>query len=209
MFKNLIVFSFCFFLTACAGNTIRQAPLASKNLKQVDFFEQGHTQAAFKVIGQMNDAYLEGVLRIKKIGEQDFDVVVMTGGSYRVLQAVVSAEGVAYRYLFKDADTSLIRGRIDQFLRLLLLKPKAYRSLRNKKGEITLTFDGYDEKLRYSYKEGELYPHSASSVKALNTSDISYSEYTPLGMEDNTQVPHQIIYKDGGITLDLTLISLR
>ena len=120
MFKRILTFSLAVLLAACAGGRVKEIPADVRDYKKVDFFTQGRTQAAFKVLGQMEQDYMEGVLRIKKIGERDYDVVLMTGAAYRVLHATVSPEGVAYRYLFKEADTPLVRGRITQFLNLLL-----------------------------------------------------------------------------------------
>ena len=41
-------------------------PSGMRAYKKVDFFVGGRTQAAFKAVGQMNEDYVEGVLRIKK-----------------------------------------------------------------------------------------------------------------------------------------------
>ena len=78
MFKKILTFSLAVLLAACAGVRVKEIPADVRDYKRVDFFTQGRTQAAFKVTGQMNEDYMDGVLRIKKIGEQDFDVVLMT-----------------------------------------------------------------------------------------------------------------------------------
>lgn len=209
MFKKFFVFSFALFLCACAGRQVKQIPPDVREYKKVNYFTDGRTQAAFKVVGQMNDNYLEGVLRIKKIGGQDYDVMVMTGAAYRVLHAVVSPEGVVYRYLFKDADTAVVRGRITQFLNVLVSDPGFYKGRRVKDGKTTVTYQGKELKMRLLYTEGSVYPYAAESVTLLNTGELFYNEYAPADAEGNEEIPHALTYKDGNITLDMALISVR
>lgn len=212
MFKKFFIFSLVLFLAACNGRQIKQpqTPTAPvREYKKVNYFTNGRTQAAFKVMGQMNDEYLEGVLRIKKIGEEDFDVMVMTGAAYRVLHAVVSPEGVAYRYLFKDADTAVVRGRITQFLNVLVADVGVYKNRRVKNGKTTVTYQGKEFKTRLLYAGEAEYPYAAQSVTLLNTGDLFYNEYAPADAEGAAEIPHALTYKDGNITLDMTLISVR
>lgn len=209
MLKRILTFSLAVWLCACAGGQIKQIPPEVRAYKKVDFFIGGRTQAAFKAVGQMNEDYVEGVLRIKKIGDGDYDVLLMTGAAYKVLHSTVSPEGIAYRYLFKDADTAVVRGRITQFLNLLLSDAGAFQKRRVKDGETTLTYQGRNAKERFLYREGEIYPYAAQSVTVLNTADLFYDEYALLDDIGEVSVPHVLVYKDGNITLDLTLISLR
>ena len=173
MLKKFLIFSCAVWLCACAGGNVRKTVPTARPHKRVNFFTDGRTQAAFKVVGQMNEDYVEGVLRVKKIGEADYDVVLMTGAAYRVLHATVSPE-------------------------------------RRVKGDVTtVTYQGKDAKERFFYRAEELYPYAAQSVTLLNTADLTYGEYAPAGPAGEEQVPHSLVYKDGNITLDLTLISLR
>lgn len=209
MLKKFLIFSFALFLCACAGHQVKQIPPDVREYKKVNYFTNGRTQAAFKVAGQMNEDYLEGVLRIKKIGEEDYDVIVMTGAAYRVLHAVVSPEGVAYRHLFKDADTAVVRGRITQFLNALLSDVGVYKNRRVKDGKTTVTYQGKEVKTRLLYAQGAVYPYAAESVTLLNTGELFYNEYAPADAQGEVQIPHALTYKDGNITLDMTLISVR
>ncbi len=209
MFKRILTFSLAVLLAACAGGRVKEIPTDVRDYKRVDFFTQGRTQAAFKVMGQMEQDYLEGVLRIKKIGERDFDVVLMTGAAYRVLHAVVSPEGVAYRYLFKEADTAVVRGRITQFLNLLLAEEGVFQNRRIKGENVILTYKGREAKEKFFYRKGEFYPYAAQTIVTLNTGDLSYEEYAPFDADGTENIPHMLVYKDGNVTLDMTLISLR
>ncbi len=209
MFKRILTFSLAVLLAACAGGRVKEIPTDVRDYKRVDFFTQGRTQAAFKVMGQMDQDYLEGVLRIKKIGERDFDVVLMTGAAYRVLHAVVSPEGVAYRYLFKEADTAVVRGRITQFLNLLLAEEGVFQNRRIKGENVILTYKGREAKEKFFYRKGEFYPYAAQTIVTLNTGDLSYEEYAPFDADGTENIPHMLVYKDGNVTLDMTLISLR
>ncbi len=209
MLKQILTFSTILFLTACALAPVKQIPSEVRGHKKVDLFAGGHKIAAFKAIGRMGDFELEGVLRLEKIGGEDFNVSVLTGGSYRVLQATVTPQGIAYRYLFPDADTALIRGRIGQFLNLLVSDPGVYESFRIKGDRLTITYEGKEAKTRLIYPREQVYPQAAQTITLLNTADLFYSQYTPADSEGEAQVPHELVYKDGKIELVLTLISLK
>ena len=198
MRKQIVILLSLCLLGACASFGVKQIPAQARGHKRVDYFSAGQERVAFKAIAQLDDGYLSGVLRIKKIGPQDYDVLLMGDGAYKYLEAVVSPSGVAYKYIFKDADTSLARSRVEQFLRLLLDEPGTFASYRVKDGMEVLT-----------YKNQKQFPSEASSSTLLNTADITYEQYTPYGAEGDLEIPHLLIYKDGNITLDLELISIK
>lgn len=209
MFKQILTFSAAVLLCACATAPLKTSGGEAKTREQVNFFAAGHTQAAFKIVGTMDGTGLEGVLVAKKIGDEEYEVTVMTSGAYRLLHVMVTPQGVAYRYLFPDADTSLIRGRINQFLNLVLLDPGDYQRKYTKKDTLTLVYKGPNVTTRLSYKLAEEYPFAAKTSTLFNTADLFYLEYAPADAEGTTQVPHELVYKDGKIELALTLISLK
>lgn len=204
----LILFSLCL-LSACASFGVKQIPPQARGHQRVDYFSAGQERVAFKVIAQMEDGYMTGVLRIKKIGAEDYDVLLMGEGAYKYLEAVVSPAGVAYKYIFKDADSALARSRVNQFLQMLLGAPGTFDSYRVKDGLEIITYKNKDNKVRLIYPQGVSFPSKASSSTLLNTAEVTYEQYTPYGTDGNLQVPHLLIYKDGNITLDLELISMQ
>ena len=209
MLKPILTFSAVLFLSACALAPVKQIPTEVRGHQKVNFFAGGQRVAAFKAVGRMDDFELEGVLRIQKIGEEDFDVKVLTGGSYRVLHANVTPEGIAYLYLFPEADTALIRGRINQLLNLLVSNPGEYKNIHHKGSDLIVTYENKNAKTRFSYRTDQIYPSAAQTITLLNTADLFYSQYAPADAEGDVQVPHKLIYKDGKIELELTLISLK
>ncbi|MBR4592010.1 MAG: hypothetical protein IKO35_02240 [Elusimicrobiaceae bacterium] len=209
MLKKILTFSLVLWLCACASSPVRQIPAEVRAYKKVDLFAAGHVQAAFKVSGEMNNMGLEGVLVIKKMGEDDFDVSVLMGGAYRIMQATVTPEGIAYRYLFPDADTPLVRSRINQFLNVLLFEPGVYQRRQVKKEQVAISYKNPSASVRLFYRPEEIYPFSAQTSTLLNTADLFYEEYAPARAQGDIQLPHELIYKDGKISLSLTLISLK
>ncbi len=208
MRKQILTFSLALLLTACATGNMKSIPPSVRNYKKVNYFAT-HSQAAFKAVGSLDGNSLEGVLQIKKIGEEDFDVQLLTGGIYRVLQATVSPEGVAYRYLFKDVDNALVRGRITQFLNLLLQNPGVYESSRSSQETVTVVYKSTSAKTKLFYRPDALYPYAARTSTTFNNADLAYGEYTPSSAQGEEELPHVLVYQDGNIRLDLTLISLR
>ena len=209
MLKRILILGVTVLISACAGGQLKQIPPQVRATKKVDFFAGGHTQAAFKVTGAMNNNVLEGVMVIKKIGEGDFDISVMSTGAYRVMQATLTPAGIAYRYLFPDADTALVRGKIHQFLNLLVLDVGVYQRLRVENNELAVTYKNPSATVRLKYVAGQVYPHAASTSVLLNTADLTYSQYAPADSSGWLQVPHEMVYKDGKIEIVLTLISLK
>ncbi len=209
MLKQFLTFLSAVFLCACAGEQIRQIPPEVRAAKKVDFFAGNATQAAFKVFGSSNGMGVEGVLIVKKIGDEEFDVSVLTAGAYRVMQATVTPAGVAYRYLFKDADTTLVRGRINQFLHLLLSDVGVYQRRRVETDKLTVTYKNKEAAVRLMYKPQAVYPYAAKTIEILNAADLFYNEYAPANETESIQVPHELIYKDGTFEVTLSLIRLN
>lgn len=209
MFKQISIFCVAVFLCACAGGQMKQVPTQVRATKKVDFFAGGATQVAFKVAGTMGDMGLEGVLVAQKIGDEEFEVSVMTAGAYRVMQATVTPAGIAYRYLFKDADTSFVRGRINQFLNLLLADVGVYQRYRAEADNFIVTYKNKNASVRLMYKPAQAYPYAAKTITMLNTADLFYNEYAPANDSGSMQVPHELIYKDGNMEVTLALISLK
>lgn len=208
MRKQILTFSLALLLTACATGRIKQIPTDVRSYKKVNYFAQ-HEQAAFQVVGSLDGNSLEGLLKIKKIGEEDFDVQLVTGGLYRVLYAMVTPQGIAYRYLFPDVDNSVVRGRITQFLNLLLQDPGVYERSHVSDGKVQVVYKNAQAKITLFYDEGQTYPYAARTRTTLNGADLSYYEYTPSTAQGDEYLPHELTYQDGKIRLDMTLISLR
>ncbi|MBR2082746.1 MAG: hypothetical protein IJ876_07075 [Elusimicrobiaceae bacterium] len=209
MLKQILTFSCALLLMACASARVKQIPTEVRNLRKVNFFAEGKTQAAFKVTGTMDGMMTDGVVTIKKIGEEDFEVVLLTGGLYKVMHAIVSPEGIAYRYLFKDVDNALVRGRITQLLDLLLTDPGTYAGMHTKNGQTRVTYHGPRAKEIFMYEGSGTYPVAARTSTTLNNADLMYGDYMPVSADGEVSVPHELIYKDGKIVLELNLISLR
>lgn len=209
MIKQILTFSCVLLLCACATTRVKQVPTEVRALQKVNFFVEGKTQAGFKVMGTMDGMMTDGVVTAKKIGDEDVEVTLLTGGLYKVMHAIVSPEGVAYRYLFKDVDNAVVRGRITQLLDLLFSAPGTYVGSRTKNGQMRVTYQGPRAKEIFIYQGGAVYPTAARTVTTLNSADLTYGDYMPISSDGTVSVPHELIYKDGKITLELQLISLR
>ena len=204
--KLILTFSLALLLAACAS--LHKTPVVTdlNNYKRPDYFAS-HVQGAFKVEGTFEDFSMEGVMIVKKLGAQDLEVTLLSSGMFQVLKAVVTPEGIAWQYVFKDVDNALVRGRITQMLDLLLM-PKTCRKIGVKNGEAVVTCDGVRHKERFYYQNNEPYPVRAQTIAPLNTAELFYNDYVPADA-DGGLLPHHLTYKDGKITLYLTMVSLR
>jgi len=205
MLKLILTFSLAVVLSACASLQRTSVNTDLAHYERVNYFAS-HTQGAFKVTGTFEDFSMDGVLMVKKMGKNDFEVRLLSAGMFQVLKAVVTPEGIAWQYLFKDADNALVRGRITQLLDLLLM-PKTCRKIGVKNQEAVVACNGVRAKERFFYANNETYPVRSQTITTLNTADLAYADYAPADA-DGHLLPHQLTYKDGKITLYLTLISL-
>ena len=205
MHKLILTFSLAVLLSACA--TLHKTPVITdvNYYRQPDFFA-GYTQGSFEVKGTFEDLALEGVLIVKKLGPNDYEANLLSGGLFQVMKATVTPEGIAWQYLFKDVDNALVRGRITQLLDLLLM-PKRCKKADAKNGEAVLTCDGVRAKERFYYAGNEPDPVRAQTVTLLNTADLEYTQYTDAFAESG-RLPGRMIYRDGKITLYLTLFKM-
>lgn len=208
MYKQILTFSLALLLTACATARVRQIPPSVRAYQKVNFFDS-HRQIAFKASGTLDGNRLEGVLQIKKIGAEDFDVLLMTDGAYRVLHATVTPQGIAYRYLFKDVDNVLVRGKINQFLYLLLGPLGTYERYQSTKNGALVWYQNEHAKIKLTYENYSVYPVQAHTVTALNTAVMYYNQYAPSNAQGEEQLPHELVYEDGKVVLTLDLISLK
>ena len=181
MHKLILTFSLAVLLSACA--TLHRTPVITdvNYYRQPDFFA-GYAQGSFEVKGTFEDLAMEGVLIVKKLGPSDYEVHLLSGGLFQVMKATVTPEGIAWQYLFKDVDNALVRGRITQLLDLLLM-PKRCKKAAAKNGEAVVTCDG------------------------IRAKDLEYTEYTDAFAESGP-LPRYMTYRDGKITLYLTLFKL-
>ena len=207
MYKTILTFSLALLLTACATARVRPIAPEVREYKKVDFF-QTHQKIAFKASGELDGNQLEGVLQIQKIGEEDFDVLLLTSGAYRVLRATVTPDDIAYRYLFKELDNPLVRGRINQLLYLLLTPLGTYERYQPTKEGAVVWYKNEHAKIKLTYSGG-LYPITAHTITAINTAVLHYNAYMPVTAEGDVLLPHELVYEDGGIVLVLELISLK
>lgn len=209
MYKQILTFLGIFLLGACATMSPQTARESVPLTKPVSFFVEDKAQVAFKVTGQMDEMKTDGVLTIRKTEEDAYAVTLLMGGLYRVLDAAVSPQEITYYYLFKDVDNGLVRGRITQLLDLLLTPPQHYTGTVMKDGFKQVRYKGPRAKEIFFYEEGQAYPVSARTVTALNSAELTYGDYMPVSADGETRIPHELVYKDGKITLELQLISLR
>ncbi len=209
MLKQILTFSGVLLLCACATTPRQTASVPEDLVKPVDFFTAGKTQAGFKITGKMDDMVTDGVLTVKQLDKDAYSAVLLMGGLYRVLDVQISPDAVTYYYLFKEVDNTLVRARITQLLDLLFIPPVRYLGSNTKKGQVQVRYKGPRAKEIFVYEKEARYPHVARTVTTLNTAELSYRDYMPISADGDTLIPHELEYKDGKITLELQLISLR
>lgn len=206
MLKKAVLLGLSVLLCACAG--VKSLPADARGYHRPGFFKEGETLAAFKVTARFKDQYWRGVLRVKKVDADGYSVLALGDGAYKLLEAVLTPQGIAWKYIYPDGDKAVIRSRAEQFLNLLLLEPEGFTRLSRTKTGVTLSYKGAGAAWRYTYAGDNTWPESAQTVTALNSAEMRYGQYTPFG-DSGAPVPHVLVYKDGALTLEMTLISLK
>lgn len=194
-------------LAACGGN-VRRGACAGESGGVPSYFAAGQKLAAFKISAQAYGNSLDGILQIKKLDEDSFDVTLFAAaGGYRVVQAVVTREGAAYSFLPKMADSAAARAKADAFLRVLLFPPAsaARKSCRAKDGLHIVTYkDGMTR--RYAYAAGAALPQYVTYKKTLGSARLAFAQYAPY---ETGEIPHNLFYQDGALEAELTLLTIK
>ena len=195
------------FLSACGGN-LRRGGCSGADLRVPSYFSAGEKLAAFKIGAEAYGSRLDGVLQIKKLDEDSFDVTLFAAaGGYKLVQAVVTREGTAYSFLPKMADSAIARAKADAFLRVLLFPPvsSARKNCRVKDGLDIVTYKD-DVTRRYAYVEGGSLPQYVTYQKTLGSARLNFDQYAPY---EEGEIPHYLFYRDGKLEAELTLLTLK
>lgn len=203
MKKILFLCVSCFILGACSSVGLKPS-CDGRSLPRPSYFAAGEKLAAFKFVSSAYGGGLEGILQIKKIDDDSFDVTLFAAaGGYRLMQAVVTRQGAAFSFLVKEADGAVARAKAEQFLNLLLFPPSGYKKCKEKNGVRTVT---YQDGVRYEYAGGEDYPLALFYRKTFGSARLYYGEYAPY---EEGLIPHYLYYQDGAVEAELFLITLK
>ncbi len=194
-----------FLLGGCASWSL-QALCDGKNLARPSFFSQGQTLAAFKVVLTAGKNSLEGILQIKKTGEEVYEAVLFSAaGGYKLMQAQVTPRGTDFLYMAPPADNAVTRMKADSFLTFFLLPPNVYKTCRVKDGLRRVAYEK-NGAVYYEYAAGAEYPSSALYRKKFGSVRMNLAQYAPY---EEDYIPHYIYYQDGAVEAELILLTLK
>lgn len=207
MKKCGILLAVILLLSACGGN-VRRGGCAGADFRVPSYFAAGQKLAAFKISAQAYGNRLDGILQIKKMDEDSFDVTLFAAaGGYKLVQAVVTPEGTAYSFLPKMADSAAARAKADAFLRVLLFPPasSARKTCRMKDGLNIVTYKDAVTR-RYAYAEPGSAPQYVTYKKTLGSARLNFDQYAPY---EEGEIPHYLFYRDGKLEAELALLTLK
>lgn len=171
-----------------------------------DYFAQGQKLAAFRLAAHARGYGLDGILQIKKIEEDAYSFTLFSvRGGLKLAQGTTTAQGTAYSYLMKEAASAAVRAKADVFLKVLLFPPHGAHRCRQSGEQILVTYKD-DHTWRYSYAPGAAYPRSVVYKKGLGSARMNYGQYTPY---ETGELPHELVYQDGALEVELALLSLK
>lgn len=171
-----------------------------------DYFAQGQKLAAFRLSARAHGYGLDGILQIKKIGEDAYSFTLFSAqGGLKLAQGTTTAQGTAYSYLMKEADSAAAQAKADVFLKVLLFPPHGAHRCRQSGEQVLVTYEDGNT-WHYSYAPGAAYPHSVVYKKVLGSARMSYDQYTPY---ETGELPHLLIYQDGALEAELALLTLK
>ncbi len=205
MKKIWILCFLCTFLGACSGVSIRPS-CDGRDLQKPSYFAHGEKLAAFRLLATARGYGMEGILQVKKIAEDSFDVTLFAvAGGYLLMQAVVTKEGAAFSYIPKEADSAIARAKAETFLKILLFPPMGASKCREKENVRIVTYkDGGT--LRYEYEGAQSYPQSLAYKKTFGSAHLNFAQYAPY---EAGELPHLLYYEDGAVEAELILLSIK
>lgn len=190
-------------LSACASVPVRPACKAA--FVRPSFFEHGEKLAAFRVSATAKEYGLEGILQIKKLEADKYEITIFsTVGAYRLLQATLSHQGTEYTFLAPGVDHTAVQIRVERFLNLLLMPSLSAGVCKVKKDNVRVSYK-HPIKI-YEYPAGQIYPQTLTGPKAFGKLYMTFLDYQ---LYEGQQLPHTLHYQDGRIKITLTLLRLK
>ena len=189
-------------LGACASVPVQSC---GENLARPYFFEQGETLAAFRLTVVRGEQGLDGILQIKKIGDETYEVTLYAvAGGYRIFQATLTREKTEYTFLTPAADHGAVRIKAERFLNLLLFPAQSQGKCKVKSDRVRVRYK--HAPMVYTYDVAETYPAQLTGPKSFGKVKLYFEDYEPY---EDGQLPHTLHYKDGKVQIDLTLLRLK
>jgi len=205
MKRFCILWAVVWSLGACASLPANYHTICSEQINRPSFFAQGETLAAFRMKSHTDQYGLEGILQIKKQGEEQYEIIVFSNvGAYRLLQGILTREGMKYTYLAPSIDRVVLRVKVERFLTLLLIPSLSQGKCKVKKDDGRVS-DKHPIK-KYQYPAGEAYPVLVTTPKPFGTVYLNFADYEPY---EEGKMPHTLSYTDGKIEVSLTLLRLK
>ncbi len=206
MRKIYFILAFLCALGACStlgrGTGACPAELAARP----DYFAQGQKLAAFRLTARAHGYGLDGILQIKKIAQDAYSFTLFSAqGGLKLAQGTATAQGTAFSYLIKEADSAAARAKVEIFLKVLLFVPHGAHRCRQSGEQILVTYKD-DNTWRYSYAPGASYPQRVVYKEGWGSVQMNYDQYTPYEEGD---LPHLLIYQDGALEAELVLLTLK
>lgn len=203
--KKYWIFGAALLFSACASVGPKNACGAGDKFIP-SYFAHGERVAAFRVSGAAYGRQMDGILQIKKTGDEAYDVAVFAlAGGIKLMQAVITPRGTEYSYIIKQADSSVVRAKAERLLNLILFAPQGPVSCKEKDGTLWLRYKK-DGGVRYSYASGRPWPETAVLSKALGSAKLTYGQYAPYEIGE---MPHYLFYEDGVLEAELILLTLK
>ena len=190
--------------SACASLPFRSS--CPVYLEQPSFFSMGEKLAAFRLQATGYGASIDGILQIKLISENTYEITVFSAlGGYRILQAVVYPDRVEYPFLLPDLDRAVVKAKLNRFWKLLIFKPGADWVCKKTSSGLQLK-DKNAKGIYYTYLSQQVRPASLTYKGTFSSVELSFDEYAPY---ETGELAHHLVYKDGAAEVDLTLLTLK
>ena len=203
--KILILAAAALALGACSSLGTKNNNAAAQDRAVPSYFSRGETAAAFKLDSVIREMPLEGVLIVKKTGDEVYSIKIMGPLGAKIVDGVMDDNGVTYDYVLPDINTGLIKSRFEKFI-FALLRPagEIKKAHFNKDGTLEIKRKVGESTFTYVYGENAAYPDKMQSG-AISMSFAQYQAYA------DGSLPYALTYFDSlaNVSLGLALISIR
>lgn len=191
-------------LGACASIPVQKNCAETKIMPSL--FAEGKTLVAFYMQASRKQYGLDGVLEIKKLGANQYEINAFSAaGGYRLLQAIVTPDKTQYQFLIKQADKAVVRAKLQRMWTLLLFQPESMSRCQRKEMKTYISYQAPFAR-KYIYEDKNSYPEQVLSSALFNRTTLFFKHYQTVAQE---QVPDVLEYQDGAITVQLQLIRLK
>ncbi len=189
------------FLSACAS--WQGGKPCTTHAMIPSFFAHDEQRVAFDFLVQVKDYELPGIMQIKKLSLNRYEVIAFSKvGGYRLLAGEITPQKTTYSFILKQADRAAVRNSLQRLWALLLFPPTQVGTCQyTDTGKVQIYQQPHP--VRYLYTREQTLPSAAWYKKGWGKATLEFVRYSAY------HTPLELLYQDGGVQVSFRLMRAK